>query len=690
MAVQIPREFVREVVDRTSIVSLVSQSVRLQKKGSTWSGLCPFHSEKSPSFYVNEDRKNFHCFGCDASGDAIDWLQRMEGLGFIDAVKELADRCGMQIPQKELSPQELAASKRREQLMRANELACSFFEQSFHSPAGADARAYWTGRGYDLAFAKEWRVGFAPESWDSLGDALAKAGVSADVAVEAGLLRRSDRGKRPYDFFRNRLIFPILGTGKKVIAFGGRTLGDDKAKYINTPETPVYNKSKALFGLHENRSTIHREDRVFIVEGYFDVLALANAGLGFAVAPCGTALTDRQLGSIRRHTQNVTMLFDSDNAGRRAALRTLEMCLDQGLWPQRLEVAGGKDPDEYLQEHGAEAMRTLITEARPLLDFFVDTLGEEVRANERTSQDAIEVAAAMLARLGRGNARAGEYTQRLIGAVGMHVDPRLIDDAVRKAAKRIASQPRVTEVVLKETDRPRIDSRPAVAPVPRPGPGPDRFDDFGPEDDDDDYGPSPDELAGIDFDSPAGPPPTRGAPPSRSGGPRPSAPPAPRRPPEPEPTAAELMLLGLLVEDLPNVAQGVLDRGVHYWVANPTVLRVVERFLACHSEGRNPTLTDLVGDVENPTIRARVASALASEAAWYGPAVLEEATKECMLRLRREYIARRYVQVKRDLDAIQRSGRASGLEVLELTQESLDLQREREEIDQLVRRTTAG
>ncbi|MCO4773308.1 MAG: DNA primase, partial [Deltaproteobacteria bacterium] len=227
---KIPREFVREVVDRTSIVALVSQTVRLKRRGTAQLGLCPFHNEKTPSFHVNEDRKNFHCFGCGKSGDAIDWLQEVEGLQFLDAVKELADRAGMAVPQEELTPGQIQAAQRREGMLKANEAACQYFEMMLASPEGAGAREYLANRGYDMEFAKEWRVGFAPESWDGLRNYLKSKRISPMLGAEAGVLGRSTRGKEPYDFFRNRLMFPIMGNSKKVIAFGGRTLGDDKAK----------------------------------------------------------------------------------------------------------------------------------------------------------------------------------------------------------------------------------------------------------------------------------------------------------------------------------------------------------------------------------------------------------------------------------------------------------------------------
>ncbi len=651
-----PREFVRDVVDRTSIVALVSQHVKLRRRGATWLGLCPFHNEKTPSFNVNEDRKNYHCFGCSKGGDAIDWLQEVEGLSFLDAVKELADRAGVPLPKEDLSPAEIAASSRREGLLRANEVACAWFQEMLEHPEeGVIGREYLEKRGYSLEFARQWRVGYAPESWDGLRDALRRARLDERTGVEASLLKVSDRGGRPYAFFRNRLMFPILGSSKKVIAFGGRALGDDRAKYINSTGTPVYDKSGALYGLQEGRKTIHKEDRVLVVEGYFDVMALARADLGFAVAPCGTALTDRQLASIRRHTRNVTLLFDADQAGRRAALRALELCLDQGLWPMRLEVPNGKDPDEFVKDDGPEAMRALLDESKPLLDFYLDVLAAEVRSGATQTDKALEDVAPLLARLGERNARQSHYVHAVHAALA--IEHRYIEDAVRNAARRLVSQPRPTEMALPTAGPPsRAPTRPSGGPPDRFGP-PD--DDFVPPDER--FAPPEEDDGSDDFLS----------------GPGPVA-----APPEQPPTPPQLKLLRLLVQDLDNVARAVQDYGITGWVPQPTVLRLIERFMEAHKEGREPTGSDLLAGVGPGPIRAALGEVLASQEAWYPAEVLQAATKECLLRLRREYVASRYVHIKRELDALQRSGRGSGPELLELSMESVALQRERESLDQ--------
>ena len=665
-----PREFVRDVVDRTSIVSLVSQHVKLRRRGGAWLGLCPFHNEKTPSFHVNEDRKNYHCFGCSKGGDAIDWLQEVEGLSFLDAVKELADRAGVPLPKEDLSPAEIAASKRREGLLRANEVACAWFQEMLEHPEeGRVGRDYLDKRGYTLEFARTWRVGYAPESWDGLRDALRRARLDERTGVEASLLKTSDRGGRPYAFFRNRLMFPILGTSKRVIAFGGRALGDDRAKYINSTGTPVYDKSGALYGLQEGRKTIHKEDRVLVVEGYFDVMALARAELGFAVAPCGTALTDRQLASIRRHTRNVTLLFDADQAGRRAALRALELCLDQGLWPMRLEVPNGKDPDEFVKDEGAAAMRALLDESRPLLDFYLDVLAAEVRAGTTQTDKALEDVAPLLARLGERNARQSHYVHAVHAALA--IEHRYIEDAVRGAARRLASQPRRTEMALPTASQaPRQDAPPVR---PRPSAPASRGSNGGPPGR---FGPADDEFV---------PPDERYAPPEEDDDPAAGfdAGPSPvPTPPEPKPTPPQLNLLRLLVQDLGNVSRALSDFGVTAWIPQPTVLRLIERFLDAQKEGREPTATDLLAGVGDGLIRSTLGEVLASKEAWYPADILEAATQECLLRLRREYVAARYVHIKRELDALQRSGRGSGPELRELSVESIQLQRERESLDQ--------
>ena len=680
----LPREFIREVSDRVSIVEVISRHVQLKRDGSRWKGLCPFHDEKTPSFNVSNDRGTYYCFGCHESGDAIDFLRKLEGLSFVDAVKDLAGRAGLAVPEKELSPAELAASRHRQRLLEANEHACAFFEQVLaRSDAGAVARTYLAGRGYDREFAKTWRIGAAPDSWDMLRDHLRRQGVTDAEAIEAGLLVAGNRGS-PFDFFRNRLMFPILGPGKKVIAFGGRALGDDKAKYVNTPETPVYSKSVALYGLYEGRRAIHAEDKALVVEGYFDVLALARAGMGFGVAPCGTALTDRQLAAIRNQTRNVVMMFDSDAAGRRAGVRALELCLQQGLWPMRLEVPDGKDPDEFLQVHGPEALRELLETPQALMAWYIDELAQEIHQNQTSREAVLELLAPLLAQLDL--AKRSRFARDLEGLLGL--DDRPIQQAIKAAGRKLATAPRRTKVDLhpsRQTAAPApIPSPRRAAPAPRrapsrPGPPsdgpPEPFDDDGYYDALPPEGPSPEvPFPGFPDDEPG----LGDVPPDQPA-------PEPRRATSPGPNPPELQLLRLLAQDLEEVGPLIDDYGVLGWLDQEDVAIVVERFLDAWEAGRSPSGAELLSGVSNTAIRSAIASILASDEQHLPRAVLERAEQECVLRLRMDWVARRYSAVKGELDALQRRGTKDRARMLPLVQECYELEVEREKLEQHLR-----
>ncbi len=427
--------FKRELADATSIVDLVSRYVKLNRKGTDFWGCCPFHNEKSPSFKVSEVRKAYKCFGCGKGGDAYRFIMEVEGMGFVEAVSELADRAGMQMPQEDLDPQEQARARRRDGLHHANEVACKYFESTLWSEAGAHGQAELKRRGVDEELARKFRVGLTLDAWDGLGIAFRKAGMDPRLAEEAGLVLPRKSGQGYYDRFRNRLMFPISTPSGKVVAFGGRTLGDDDAKYINSPESPVYSKSGALYGLHQGRAPIHKADQVLVVEGYFDVIGLAKAGIGHAVAPCGTALTERQLSTLRRHTRNVVLLFDADEAGQRAAWRALQMGLSQGLWPSFLRVPNGKDPDDFVREHGADAMRELLTKTRPLLDEFLEARLVGLPNPFERDKGLVEVAP-MLRDLAPGPRR--HYITVVAGHLGL--DTRIVDEAVRTS--KAPAQPR--------------------------------------------------------------------------------------------------------------------------------------------------------------------------------------------------------------------------------------------------------
>lgn len=414
------------------MVELVRRHVPLKKRGSSWTGLCPFHSEKSPSFHVNEVRKTFHCFGCGEGGDAIAFLMKVEGLGFVEAVQELANAAGILLPKEELTPQQAQELSYRDTLYKANDVAAKFFQGVLDTPEGQAGREEISKREVPPELVKSFRIGVAPDSWDGLLGALRRAGINPRVGEEAGLLVPNKKGSW-YDRFRNRLIFPITAPGGRVVAFGGRALGDDSAKYINSPESPVYNKSAVLYGLHEARGPIHKADRVLVVEGYFDVIGLWSAGLGYAVAPCGTALTDRQLSSLHRHTRNVVMTFDGDSAGQKASMKALRLCLAADLWPSQLMLPEGMDPDDVVRQQGASAMQKLLeTSVTPLMDRFVDMMLEQAGPDMRSREAALEEITPVLAML-PGSAQK-QYVDRASLSLGMSVDH--LQGAVKNLRRR--------------------------------------------------------------------------------------------------------------------------------------------------------------------------------------------------------------------------------------------------------------
>lgn len=372
----IPREVVEEVLARTDLAALVGQQVTLRRNGRNYVGLCPFHQEKSPSFNVLPQKGIYHCFGCGEGGDAIQWLRKTRGMSFVEAVKELAGPAGIQIAERELSVDERKQLSRKHDLHGACELACSYFHQTLlTAPEGAPGRAYLERRGVSLETARKYRLGYAPEGWTRLADHLSRQGVPLGLALEAGLVkqaeRASDRGARVYDTFRNRLLFPILDDRERPLAFGGRLLEGEGPKYLNSPESPIYEKSKALYGLCWARTAIQRRDRVIVVEGYFDAVSLWQAGFTEAVATCGTALTPHHVEALRRMTRKAVALFDADEAGVRAASKSIELFVAAEMSASRLDLGDAKDPDEFIQRYGGPAFEERLGRAEPLLDMVI-------------------------------------------------------------------------------------------------------------------------------------------------------------------------------------------------------------------------------------------------------------------------------------------------------------------------------
>jgi len=362
-----------EVRARTPIAEFIGQYVPLRKRGNDLVGLCPFHGEKTPSFHVHPDRGFYKCFGCGEGGNVFNFLQKMENLTFPDALRMLAAKAGVELTPE--TPGSARARSEKEAIYEANRIASVYFSKTLKSDAGARARAYLEKRGFTAATIETFGLGCAPAGWDGLRDELERNGVDLHLAAKAALVKPSQRGGW-YDFYRDRLMVPTLATTGEVIAFGGRALGDEEPKYLNTSTTPVYTKGRHLFALNVAKRAAQREKTLIVVEGYLDCIALHQAGFDNAVASLGTSFTDEQAAELKKYADNVFLCFDGDAAGNAAAFKTIDIAM------RVLEHAGrnvrvvgfppGEDPDSYVRAHGADGFRALLAEAKPAIEFKLD------------------------------------------------------------------------------------------------------------------------------------------------------------------------------------------------------------------------------------------------------------------------------------------------------------------------------
>lgn len=359
------RELVNRVKDATDLLTLVGQAVKLRKAGAAWSGLCPFHSERSPSFQVVPDKGFYHCFGCGKHGDAFSWVMEREGLNFPEALELLARQAGIELPKFRERPKEELDQEAR--LRAALDAAQAFYEQQLMGDSAA-RRYLRENRGISDAFAQEAGFGVAPEGWDKLITSLRSKGFSSELLEQAGLASRSERGNT-IDFLRHRLTLPIQDARGRIVGFGGRAFGDEKPKYLNTRETALFKKGETLFGFHRAKGVMR--DGALVVEGYFDVLQLHQQGIHSAVAPLGTALTEEHLKQIGRFTKKLVLCFDGDAAGRRAMDKSLRMALPSGFEVRLLELPQGEDPDTWCLRIGAEAFKDLLRRAPDWTAFVV-------------------------------------------------------------------------------------------------------------------------------------------------------------------------------------------------------------------------------------------------------------------------------------------------------------------------------
>lgn len=366
-----PDEIVEEVRSRNDIVDIISGYVRLQKRGSNYFGLCPFHNEKSPSFSVSPGKQMYYCFGCGAGGNVITFLMEYENYTFAEALKVLADRAGVTLPQEDNSREAKAREELRTTLLKINKLAASFFYWQLHQPQGEIGYRYFKNRALTDETIKRFGLGFAGKS-GGLYQFLKGKGYDDAILKETGLFAIEERGAR--DKFWNRVMFPIMDVNNRVIGFGGRVMGDGTPKYLNSPETKIFDKSRNLYGLNYARTA--REDYLLVCEGYMDVIALHQAGFSNSVASLGTALTSQHANLLKRYTNRVILTYDSDGAGIRAALRAIPLLKEAGISTKVLNMKPYKDPDEFIKNLGADEFRKRIGQARNSFLFEIDVLKE--------------------------------------------------------------------------------------------------------------------------------------------------------------------------------------------------------------------------------------------------------------------------------------------------------------------------
>jgi len=434
-----PQQFIDDLKHQADIVLVVQDYVSLKKTGATYKGLCPFHGEKTPSFHVNRDKGFFHCFGCGVGGDVIKFLELHEKVGFADAVKMLAQRFGITLPEMEAGDEQHANAVEREALLKVHEAAAAYFRQQLASSAGARIRMQIAERAVTPATSEALGLGYAPSARDGLKDALVKQGFSQQLLLRAGLLVQRDDGT-VVDRFRNRLMIPICRDTGSVIAFGGRAVdSEQQPKYLNSPETPIYSKSRTLYGLNLSKAAIRQGGFAVLVEGYFDFAQVFQAGVQAVVASCGTALTPHQAQQLRRFTGKMVLSFDPDAAGQGAAAKSCEMLVAEGFEVNVALLPAGNDPDTFIRRHGPAGYADRLRRSTPYLDFLMDRAA--ARFDLKTAEGRARYVEDMLP---VGN-RLTERTRRELFAEALAGRAGVTSEAVLSELRKAATQPSMTK-----------------------------------------------------------------------------------------------------------------------------------------------------------------------------------------------------------------------------------------------------
>jgi len=420
--------FADRVKQQADIVRVVGEYVRLKKSGQNFTGLCPFHSEKTPSFAVHPVKQIYHCFGCGAGGDVFKFVMEMDKVTFPESVRAVAEKCGIAIPRaRERTPEERKENQQRTSLVELHREAAAFFVQQLNATQeGRAAKAYLLDRGLDSEAMARFGIGFAPSGGEALLRAMKQK--YPEKALEVSGLFSRDQNSRLFDRFRRRVMFPIANDSGKIVAFGGRALGDDLPKYLNSPETPIYTKSNILYHLDRAKEALRQRDFAVLVEGYMDAIAVARAGISNVVASCGTSLTEPQVKLLSRFTRRIIVNYDPDTAGQAATERSLSILLEQGAEVRVLALPGGKDPDSFIRSEGAASYTKLLNEAPPYVDYLIS------RARKMDMSTA------------EGKLRAVNFLMPYV--------QRVPDRILRSEwATRIAQQLRIEEPVLRESMR---------------------------------------------------------------------------------------------------------------------------------------------------------------------------------------------------------------------------------------------
>ncbi len=447
--------------------------MELKRAGTgSFKGLCPFHAEKTPSFHVHEQRQFFHCFGCGEKGDVFSFLVKIEQRSFMEVLRDLAHQAGVDIPEHTLTPAERKAAEEseseRERMLRAVEEATRFFEAQLAGSAGSAARSYLENRGISKATVERFRVGYAPAGWDAMQKHLASRHVQPDLAELLGLVGSNERGR--YDFFRDRVMLPVLDRQKRPIGFSSRLLDPDakERKYVNSPDSPLFHKKENLYGLHAAVDAIRRGGTAVLVEGNFDVLTLHEAGIEEAVAPMGTALTVEQIKLLARMAKRIVVVFDGDSAGSRAAEKAVPLAVEAGLFFAEADSDGrvaelptGLDPDEFVRAKGADAFRSLVAQARPMLDHLIQRAADDatIPGKASTAKRVAEVLAKVKNPLVRDL-----YVRDLAAKLSVPVAQvmRMVREAASQAPRRDAAEPAPPAEAMPAQRRPQADELDAV------------------------------------------------------------------------------------------------------------------------------------------------------------------------------------------------------------------------------------